>query len=103
MRNIMQIADVSRPLFAVREMKTAKNMVLFGVDDEHAVINKRTGEIISNDGKDVVVNKESLAKTDIVDTGKDYISNFWMKKPDWYEGRMNAVSKFQQTSVEERR
>jgi hypothetical protein len=46
MRNTMQIADVNRPLFAVREMKTAKNMVLFGVDDEHAVINKRTGKYL---------------------------------------------------------
>jgi hypothetical protein len=92
----MQVAEVNRPLFAVREMKSAQNMVLFGVDEEHAVINKKTSKIVYNGGKDVVVNKVSNAKTEIVDTGKDYILNFLIKKPDWYEGAVNTVSKFQQ-------
>jgi hypothetical protein len=61
------------------------------------VIHKRTGNIIYNGGKDVVVNKVSHAKTDIVDTGKDYILNFWIKKPEWYGGQVNSVSKFQKS------
>ena len=36
-------------------------------------------------------------KTDIFDTGKDYVLNFWIKKPEWYAGQINTVSKFQQS------
>ena len=37
-----QVAKISRPLISVREMKASGNAAIFGLNEEHAVINKRT-------------------------------------------------------------
>ena len=57
-------------------------MILFGIDSDHAIVNKKTGKIVYHGGQDAVVSNHNYSKTDIIDTGKDYIMNMWIKKPD---------------------
>ena len=93
----VQVGEVNRTLFAVREINAAKNMILWGVDEEHSVSNKKTGKVIYNGGGDAVINKVSHAVTKIIDTGKDYIMNMWLKKPEGTEvGSMNRVTTYNQ-------
>ena len=93
----VQVGEVTRTLFAVREIKAAKNMILWGVDEEHAVINKKTGKLNYNGGGDAVIKKVSHAVTKIIDTGKDYIMNMWLKKPEGTEvGSMDTISTYNQ-------
>ena len=45
----------------------------------------------------MVINKRSKAVTKIIDNGKDYVINIWLKKPEGEkEGSINAVSKWNQ-------
>ena len=93
----VQVAKVNRTLFAVREMKAASNIVAWGLDKDHAIVDKKTGKIIYEGGEDVVINKRSKAVAKIVDTGKGYVINMWLKKPEEENGgQMNAVSKWNQ-------
>ena len=93
----VQVAKVNRTLFAVREMKAASNIVAWGLDKDHVIVDKRTGKMIYEGGEDVVINKRSKAVTKIIDNGKDYVINMWLKKPEGeHGGSMNTVSKWNQ-------
>ena len=52
----VQIAEVVKPLFSVRKMKAYGNLVIFGLDEGDFIINKKTG-----------------IRTQIVDTGRDFV------------------------------
>ena len=74
-------AKVARTLLSVKDMAGANNIVSFGLDEDHAIINIRTGKTLAKGGKNIIVNKGSGSRTDIIDNGRDYIMNIWMKKP----------------------
>ena len=57
-------------------------MILFGIDRDHAVIDKRTGQIVYEGGKDAIVSNHSYPKTEIMDNGRDYTIDIWMRKPE---------------------
>ena len=71
----VQVAKVNRTLLAVREMKAASNIVAWGLDKNHVIMDKRTGKVIYEGGEDVVISKRSKAVTKIIDNGKDYVIN----------------------------
>ena len=60
----IQITDVCKTLFSVRKIKEAGNIVIFGADEGHMIINKRSG-----------------SRTMIEDNGKDYQLWIWMEVP----------------------
>ena len=74
-------AKIGKTLFSVRDMSGAQNIVAFGLDSDHAIVNVKTGKVLTQGGKDVIVNKISGSKTNIIDTGKEYLMNTWIKKP----------------------
>ena len=76
-----QIAEVDRPLFAVRDFKKAGNIVAFGLGEEHAIINMNTGRIYAKKGDDVIVSKQDGEQIDIGDDGKEYSLDMWIKQP----------------------
>ena len=45
-------------------------------------MDKKIGKILYDGGEDVVFNKRSKAVTKIIDHGKDYVINVWLKKPE---------------------
>ena len=93
----VQVAKVQRTLFAVREMKAASNIVVWGLGKDYAIVEKKTGKTIYEDGDDAVINKRSKAVTKIIDNGKDYVINIWLKKPKGEDGgSMSTVSKWNQ-------
>ena len=57
-------------------------MILFGMDRDHAVIDKRTGKIVYEGGKDAIVSNYNYSKTEIMDNGRDYTIDIWMKRPE---------------------
>jgi hypothetical protein len=75
-------------LFAVREMKSAGNIVAFGLDSKHAIVDVETGKMVCRGGQDMIVNKANGDKTEIIDSGKDYVINMWLRRP---EGNINSV------------
>jgi len=79
----MQIAKVSKPLFAVRKIKEVGNATLFGLDSKHAVINKETGKIVCDGGRDVILDQVTgeYMITEIKDKNKEYTIDLWIKKP----------------------
>ena len=81
-----QVTEVKNTIFSVRDMKgdikEPTNMILFGMDRNHAVIDKRTGRIGYEGGKDAIVSNHNYSKTEIMDNGKDYTIDIWMKKPE---------------------
>ena len=81
-----QVTEVKNTLFSVRDIKgdvnKPTNMVLFGVDRDHAVINKKTGQIVYEGGKDAVVSTTNYQRTNIIDNGRDYTIDIWMRKPE---------------------
>ena len=81
-------AKVSRTLLSVRDMKGADNIIAFGLNSNHVIVDKNTGKTIATGGKDLIVNKVSGSRTDIIDTGKDYVMNIWIRKP---KGSLNEV------------
>ena len=76
-----QIAEVDRPLFAVRDFKKAGNIVAFGLGEEHAIINTTIGKIYARRGDDVIISKQDGEQIDIGDDGKEYSLDMWIKKP----------------------
>lgn len=81
-------ANIGKTLFSVREMSGADNIVAFGLANDHAIVNMKTGKVLTQGGKDIIVNKAAGSKTNIIDTGKEYLMNIWLKKP---KGNLNAV------------
>ena len=81
-------AKVGKTLLSVREMTGASNIVAFGMDEDHAIVNLKTGSVLSKGGKNIIVNKLSGSKTEIEDDGKEYLMNIWLKKP---RGNLNSV------------
>ena len=61
----------------------------FRADRDHAILDKRTGKIIYEGGEDIVLNKRSKAVTKIIDNGKDYVINIWLKKP---KGSLDSIA-----------
>jgi len=78
----MQIANISRTLWSVRRMKEAGGLVAFGLSENMKIVDCNTGKTLCKGGEDVIVNKATGTKTKIQDTGKDYILNMWIKKPE---------------------
>ena len=66
---------------SVRKMKQAGNLVVFGLSEGLAIIDTKTGEKICEGGEDVILNKKSGVKTEIIDTGKEYVMKTWVKRP----------------------
>ena len=82
---LVQVVEVERPLFAVRDIKAAGNATLFGPDSNHAVINKNKGRIICEGGKDVVLDQvtRKYQQTNINDTDKEYTIDMWVQNKQW--------------------
>ena len=51
---------LTAPGVSVREMKTAGNATGFGLDQHHAVIDKRTGDIVLNGGQDAILDQKTF-------------------------------------------
>ena len=66
-------------------MKAASN-VAWGLDKDHVIMDRRTGKVLYEGGEDVVISKRSKAVTRIIDNGKDYVINMWLKKPEGEKG-----------------
>jgi len=77
-----QVAKVSRPLISVRETKAANNATIFGLDEDHAVINRKTGKVVMLGGQDAVLDQKSgrYSITKIIDTGKDFVIDLYVQK-----------------------
>ena len=57
----------------------------------------KTGKTIYEDGDDAVINERSKAVTKIIDNGKDYVINIWLKKPKGEGGgHISTVSNWNQ-------
>ena len=80
----VQVAKVSRPLFATREIKAAGNATIFGLDGNHAIVNKNTGKIVCHGGEDCILDLKSgyYRKTGIKDNGKDYLIEMYVERQD---------------------
>ena len=82
----VRVAEVSRTLFSVREMKGNNtkplNMVVFGIDEDHEIVNRKTKEVVFRGGKDAVISNGNYTKSEIIDTGKDYVLDIWLRKPE---------------------
>ena len=93
------VAEVCNPLLSVRQLKKGGSITAFGLDDEHAIINRRTGKVIHTGSDDVIIDKSTGMKTKIRDTGKEYQISTWVRKPDnsqsqaKYRGRFQHLSK----------
>ena len=63
-------------------MKTAGNATVFGLDHNHAVIDKRTGSIVLNGGQDAILDQITGKHyiTKIRDTKKDYVIDIYVPK-----------------------
>jgi hypothetical protein len=75
----VQVTDVVKTLFAVRRMKEAGNVVIFGAEEGDMIINKQTG-----------------SRTMIEDDGENYLLTVYMEIPEVPKAgvqRINAVSK----------
>jgi len=86
LRVTTQVADVTTPLWAVRETKKADNIVAFGLGETHAIIDMRTGEIMGKGLDDLVLNKGTGLETAIRDTGREYMLDLWVKNPESNKG-----------------
>ena len=81
----MQIGDVSTTLFSVRRMKEAGNLVVFGLKEELAVVNWKTGKTLCKGGDNIIVDESTGVTTKIDDNGKEYIMKIWVKIPETEE------------------
>ena len=88
----MQIGDVSTTLFSVRRMKEAGNLVVFGLKEELAVVNWKTGKTLCKGGDNVIIDENSGVTTNIDDNGKEYTMKIWVKVPEMEEEKGNEVA-----------
>jgi hypothetical protein len=72
----VQIAEVVKPLFSVRKMKAYGNLVVFGLDEGDFIINKKTG-----------------IRTQIVDTGRDFVMK--LRVPAYKDSSKKTVNMVQ--------
>ena len=82
MRSKVQVGELTKSLWSVRETKKANNIVAFGLGSTHALYDLRNGNILGRNQDDVIINKNSGVETKIRDTGKEYLLDMWIKKPD---------------------
>ena len=54
----------------------------FGLGDTHAIYDLRNGRILGGKQDDVIINKKSGVETKIRGTGKEYLLDMWIRKPD---------------------
>ena len=52
------------------------------MDRNHAVIDKRTGRIAYEGGKDAIVSNYNYSQTEIIDNGRDYTIDIRMRKTE---------------------
>ena len=86
---LMQIGDVSTTLFSVRRMKEAGNLVVFGLKENLAVVNWKTGKTLCKGGDNVIFNESIMVTTKIDDNGKEYTMKIWVKVPETEEEERN--------------
>ena len=82
MRSKVQVGELTKSLWSVRETKKANNIVAFGLGSTHALYDLRNGNILGRNQDDVIINKNSGVGTKIRDTGKEYLLDMWIKKPE---------------------
>ncbi len=75
----MQVGDVSTTLFSIGRMKEAGNLVVFGLKEELAVVNWKTGKTLCKGGDNVIVDENTGITTSIDDNGKEYTKKIWVK------------------------
>ena len=63
-------------------MKAAGNATVFGLDENHAIINQKTGKLVCEGGTDLILDQRSgrYQITKIRDTGKDYVTDIYVEK-----------------------